>query len=68
MDIPSNSPSAERKIAGPNARRAKTRRKRWLRFLRSRSVLLGALQVADAAIKVADHAVKLWQFIRNLVR
>jgi hypothetical protein len=29
---------------------------------------MAVLQATDAAIKVADHAAKLWQFIGNLVR
>ena len=68
MDRLSRPPNAERKVTGPRARRRKPRRKRWLHRLRCRTVLLAALQVTDAAIKVADHAVKLWQFIGNLVR
>lgn len=68
MDRLSRPPSAERKITGLRARRRRPRRNRWLYRLRCRAVLLAALQVTDAAIKVAHHAVKLWQFIRDLVR
>lgn len=69
MDTPSSSPNAEQKITGQPARtKKKLRRKRWLRRLCCRPVLLAALQVADVTIKVAVHAVKLWQAIQNLTR
>jgi hypothetical protein len=68
MDQLSRPPNAERKVTGPRAHRRRPRRKRWLRVLRCRLVLMAVLQATDAAIKVADHAAKLWQFIGNLVR
>jgi hypothetical protein len=68
MDKPSCPPNAERKVTRPCVRRRRSRRKSWSRHLRCRLVLMTVLQATDATIKVADHAVKLWQFIGNLVR
>lgn len=67
MDGSPFSPSAEQKLAEPLTP-SRRRRQRWRRFLRTRMVLMTALQAAYVIIRITDAVAKLWQAFGNWLR